>query len=257
MLRVERNGAFAIWTMDRPEAKNALNLETLDMLTFAAEAAAKDRTLRAIVLTGKGHAFAAGGDLRELREAHTAEDAAHFSDRGAELCEKLERLDVPVIAAIPGVCFGGGAELAVACDLRVCDMRAKISFKQVRLGVTTAWGTVPRLLALVGHGLTARLLYTGHEISGTEAKITGLADEVTANGTSITTAIAWAYDIAEGSPRAVSELKGLLRSSSRASDTLRAEERSRFVGTWTGPDHVEAMEAYFARRAPVWQEPKS
>ena len=253
MLRVERTGTCAVWTIDRPEAKNALNIETLDMLTLAAEDAAKDRTLRAIVLTGAGHAFASGGDLRELREARSAKDAERFAGIGADLCAKLEALEVPVIAAIPGVAFGGGAELALACDLRVCDMRAKISFKQVRMGVTTAWGTIPRLVSLVGRGAAARLLYTAHEVSAAEAKVTGLVDEMAADGTCVDIAIAWACDIAEGSPNAVAEMKALLRASPAASD-LRALERTRFVATWTSPDHLEAMEAYFARRAPVWRQ---
>ena len=248
MLRVERNDAFAVWTIDRPEAKNALNLETLDMLTLAVEGAAKDRSLRAIVLTGAGNAFVSGGDLRELREARSSADAERFADVGAALCAGLEALEVPVIAALPGVAYGGGAELALACDMRIADMRAKISFKQVRLGVTPAWGTIPRLIGLVGRGSAARLLYTAHEISAPEAKITGLIDEVTADGGSVTTAIAWACDIALGSPRAVAEMKALLRGASRA------DERARFIGTWTGPDHLEAMDAYFERRAPVWRE---
>ena len=254
MLRVERNDAFAVWTIDRPEAKNALNLETMDMLTLAVEAAAKDRSLRAVVLTGAGNAFVSGGDLRELREARSSADAERFADVGAALCAGIAALDVPVIAALPGVAYGGGAELALACDMRIADMRAKISFKQVRMGVTTAWGTLPRLVGLVGRGSAGRLLYTAHEISAAEAKITGLIDEVTVDGTCTATAIAWAYDIALGSPRAVAEMKALLRAATSATDDCRTTERARFVGTWTSPDHLEAMESYFERRSPVWRE---
>ena len=253
MLRVERNDAFAVWTIDRPQAKNALNLETIDMLTLAVEAAAKDRSLRAVVLTGSGNTFVSGGDLRELREARSSADAKRFADAGAALCAGIEALEVPVIAALPGVAYGGGAELALACDMRVADMRAKISFKQARMGVTTAWGTIPRLIALVGRGSAGRLLYTAHEVSAAEAKITGLIDEVTLDGTCVSAAIAWAYDIALGSPRAVAEMKALLRAATTPSDAYRAHERAQFVGTWTSPDHLEAMEAYFERRSPAWR----
>jgi enoyl-CoA hydratase len=249
VLETERVGDCAVWTIARPQAKNALNLETIDQLLLAVEGAAKDKTLRAVVLTGAGDAFVSGGDLRELRDATTEKDAGHFADVGAELCGKLGALPVPVIAALPGAALGGGAELAVACDLRVADARAKISFKQVRMGVTTAWGSIGRLVALVGRGGAARLLLTAHELNSLEAKAIGLVDEVVADGSCREVALAWALDVAQGSPTAVAEMKALLR---LELDILGAEERRRFVATWTGPDHSEAMQAYFARRAPRW-----
>ena len=250
MLKVERLQACAIWTISRPEAKNALNIETMDMLLLATEAAEKDPDLRAIVLTATGDTFVSGGDLRELREATTAADAERFSQAGSDLCRKLESLSIPVICALPGPALGGGAELALACDLRICDMRARFSFKQVRLGVTTAWGSIARLVAVVGRGTAARLLYTGHEMKATEAKLCGLADEVVADGSCAEVAIAWALDIAQGSATAIASMKALLRTACAPSAELAAEERRRFIETWTSPDHVEAMSAYFARRPP-------
>ncbi|MEO6573074.1 MAG: enoyl-CoA hydratase/isomerase family protein, partial [Polyangiaceae bacterium] len=138
MLRVERDGDVGIWTIDRPQARNALNREVIEGLGRALGEASADRTLRAIVLTGAGTAFASGGDLRELREANSEAEARAFADAGEKLCARISMLEIPVIAALPGVAFGGGAELALACDLRVADTSARISFKQVRLGVTTA-----------------------------------------------------------------------------------------------------------------------
>src|SRR5437867_8357766 len=99
MLRVERDGAFAVWTISRPEAKNALNRATLRYLQDATNEAKGDTALRAIVLTGEGDAFVSGGDLRELRDKNSHDDAASFADAGAALCRALEELDVPVIAA--------------------------------------------------------------------------------------------------------------------------------------------------------------
>jgi enoyl-CoA hydratase len=251
-LRVERHGACLVWTINRPEARNALNLEVLDLLLLAVEDAAKDRSLRAVVLTGEGKAFASGGDLHELRDMMTVQDAARFSDIGAEVCAKIEALPVPVIAALSGVAYGGGAELALACDLRVADSGAKLSFKHVRLGVTTSWGTIPRLVGLVGTSAALRLLCTAHEVSAAEAKITGIVDQITEDGGSVTTALAWASDVELGSPTAVAEMKRLVRADA-AQPAVRALERERFIATWTGPDHVEAMDAYFTRRAPVWR----
>ena len=116
--------------------------------------------------------------------------------------------------------------------------------------MTTAWGTVPRLVAAVGAGTAARLLYAAHEVDAAEAKRIGLVDEVTDNGLARTTALAWAADIARGSPQAIADMKRLVRETT-ARD-VRALERQLFVETWSGSDHREAVEAYFARRPPVW-----
>ena len=252
MLHVERQGGVILWTVDRPEAKNALDHATLDALTFAIREAAHDRDVRAAIVTGAGHVFVSGGDLRELRDRHSPQDAERLSDAGYELTSAIGEAPFPVIAALAGPAIGGGAELAIACDMRVADVRARIGFKQVRMGVTTAWGSVPRLVALVGAGTAARLLYSAQEIGAAEAKLLGLVDEVTENGLARTTALAWASDIALGSPKAIAETKRLLRETTAAGD-VRALERQVFVDTWSGPDHRDAVEAYFERRPPRWE----
>ncbi len=252
MLRVEREGPIVLWTIDRPEAKNALDHATLEELASAVDDAARDPTVRAAVLTGAGHSFVSGGDLRELRGKNTREDAERFSELGFALSRAMTELPFPIVAALPGVAIGGGAELALACDLRIADARAKIAFKQVRMGVTTAWGTVPRLVAAVGAGVAARLLYTAHEIGAAEAKLIGLVDEVTENGLARTTALRWASDIAQGSPRAIADMKRIVREASATAPDVRALELQLFADTWSGADHHEAVEAYFERRPPVW-----
>lgn len=256
MLRIERQDATVIWTVDRAETKNALDHATMAELTDAVQEARSDTSIRAAVLTGAGHMFVSGGDLRELRDRSTPQDAERLTDAGHQLCRAIVELPIPVIAALSGPAIGGGAELALACDMRVADLRARISFKQARMGVTTAWGTVPRLLSLVGAGAAARLLYAGHEIGAADAKLLGLVDEVTENGLARTTALAWAADVAQGSPRAVAQLKRLVHEAIAhgGGPEHRALERQLFVDTWSGADHVEAVEAYFERRAPRWHD---
>jgi enoyl-CoA hydratase/carnithine racemase len=250
MLRVERTGPFAIWTIDRPGAKNALDEKTLDALAAAAVGARVEPDLRAIVLTGAGDAFVSGGDLRELRDKNATHDAERFAEAGSLLCTAIEGLAVPVLAAIQGPAFGGGAELALACDLRLGDPSARISFKQVRMGVTTAWGTIGRLTSVVGRSGAARLLYTAQEVPADAALAMGLLDGVSAPGGAVELALVWAADIALGSPSAVAEMKALLRAARPDGGTL---ERERFVATWTGADHKEAMEAHFGKRPAVWK----
>ena len=252
MLKIEREGAIAVWTLSRPEAKNALSFALLNALAGAIADARRDGALRAVVLTGEGNAFASGGDLRELRAATSAEDAARLCDAGRNVCLGLAHLDVPVIAAINGAAIGGGAELALACDVRIADEGAKLCFKHVRMGLTTAWGTLPRLLNLVGPSAAARLLYTAHEVRAAEARALRLVDAVADAGASVATALAWAMDVAQGSPTAIAQMKSLLRHASAAGDTLRARERESFIAAWTSEDHRDAVDAYFESRAPVW-----
>jgi enoyl-CoA hydratase len=250
-VNVERDGAFVVLTLDRPETKNALDFATFESLRSAFADIARDTSVRAVVLTASGHTFVSGGDLRELRSATTETDAERLLDAGRAVTSAVAELDVPVIAALPGAAIGGGVELALACDMRIAEVRARFQMKHVRMGVTTAWGTFPRLLALVGPGIAARLVYCGHELSSAEAYAFRLVDAVVENGTSVTTALAWAYDITQGSPTAIAQMKALFRE--RADADFHVSERGHFVNTWVGADHVEAMQAYFERRPPSWK----
>jgi enoyl-CoA hydratase len=252
-LVVERRGDVALWTLSRPEAKNAIDAATFAALGRALDDAAGDLGLRAIVLTGAGDTFASGGDLRELRAATTRTHAAKLSEAGRHVCEAIAALPVPVLAALPGAAIGGGAELAVACDLRVADARASLSFKHARMAVTTAWGILPKLVGMVGHGTASRLLLAGHTVAAEEALRLGLVDAVTADGTCVERAVAWGNDVAIAAPGAVTALKALLREALGPATAYLAAERERFVATWTSPDHEDAVEAFFEGRAPRWK----
>jgi enoyl-CoA hydratase len=254
MLRVERRGSTLVWSIARPQAKNALDRATLQALRAAIHDASQDASVRAVVLTGEGDTFASGGDLRELRHATSEVDAETLAEAGRGVCDGIMQLPVPVIAALPGAAIGGGAELAVACDVRIADERATICFKHARMGVTTAWGILRKLVATVGHATAARLLYTAYAVHAKQARDLGLVDAVSANGACVGTALAWALDIAQASPAAVAQMKSLLRESlSMDGEALRTRERERFVATWTGEDHREAVEAFFESRAPIWK----
>jgi enoyl-CoA hydratase len=252
-LRVEQQGDIAFWTLDRPEARNALDGATFAALSRAIADASARPGLRAVVLTGAGGTFASGGDLRELRAALGPDDAVRLADAGRAVCDGLAELAVPVIAALPGPAIGGGAELAMACDLRVADPRATLCFKHARMGVTSAWGILPKLVAVVGHATASRLLLTAQTVSAEEAVRVGLFDAISAEGECVQAAMCWALDVVQGATDAVRELKALLRETVPAVAELRASERARFVASWTSDDHREAVEAYFAGREPVWK----
>lgn len=253
-MRIDRRGEVAVWTLDRPQAKNALDAATFVELAKAIEATMGDATIRAVVLTADGDTFAAGGDLRELRTASTPEDAARLAEVGRAVCDGLGALPQPVLAALPGAAIGGGAELAMACDLRIASPHASLCFKHAHMGVTTAWGVLPRVVAVLGPSAAAQILLTARVVPAPEALRLGLVDAVTSDdpGACVSLAESWARDIARGAPLAVAGIKALVREATR-SEHLRTLERTRFVASWTSADHAEAVEAFFARRAPVWR----
>jgi enoyl-CoA hydratase len=247
MLRVQREDRFEIWTLDRAKSMNAIDHATLSALMSRAHAVEEDRGLRAIILTSTGEMFSSGGDLRELRTMNDAELAAQFSDLGFELTRRLEDLHVPVICAMPGSALGGGAELALACDMRIMDERATISFRHARMGVTTAWGTAERLAATCGHGTASRLLFCAHDLGAKEAYALGLVDAIAPAGTSLEMATAWVQDVMEGGPEAISQMKALFGVIRRTPARSREIEREKFIGTWTSAEHKEKIEAYFTK----------
>jgi enoyl-CoA hydratase len=252
-VQIARRGEVVVWTIHRPEVRNAIDFATFDALLEAIDAAQSDRRVRAVVLTGSGTTFVSGGDLRELRSQATRAGARRISEQGRRVCDGIARLRVPVIAALPGPAVGGGAELATACDLRVAEARASLSFKHARMGVTTAWGVLPRLVEMIGSGAAARLLLAGQDVSAREALQIGLVDKVCEDGGSLATAMTWARDVVRGSPGAVGALKTLLRAAGGTPySRQRAQERAAFVDAWTGRDHGEAVEAFFEGRATKW-----
>ncbi|MGH7269446.1 MAG: enoyl-CoA hydratase/isomerase family protein [Polyangiaceae bacterium] len=252
-LRIERDGGVAIWTIDRPAVRNALDSATFSALAAAIAGAARDLRLRAVVLTGAGSTFVSGGDLAELRSTTTRAGGARLARAGRRVCDGLAKLPVPVIAALPGPAIGGGAELAIACDLRIADPRATLAFKHGRMGVTTAWGLLPKLAGMVGHSAAARLLLLGHRLDAAEALRVGLVDAVAPGGACVAMAIAWAKDAARAAPGAIAGMKELLNDALDVRAPHRARELKWFTSAWQSADHKEAVEAFFAQRDPVWR----
>jgi len=170
MVDLEFDDGLAVLTIDRPHARNAISLDTMQQLEKALDAAAGARTL---VIKGAGdRAFVSGGDLKELSALRTEEDASAMAKHMRSICDQLAAFPAPVIAALNGHAFGGGAEVAVAADIRVA------AFNQVELEIMPAWGGAERLAALVGKGRALLLAGTGTALSAVEAERIGLVDLV-------------------------------------------------------------------------------
>jgi enoyl-CoA hydratase/carnithine racemase len=176
MVDLELDGGLAIITIDRPHARNAISLETMDQLDKALDGAVG---ATALALTGAGdRAFVSGGDLKELSALRTEEQAASMAFRMRSICDRIAGFPAPVVAALNGHALGGGAEFAVAADIRLAADDIKIGFNQVSLAIMPAWGGAERLVQLVGYSRALLLAGSGRILAATEAERIGLIDQV-------------------------------------------------------------------------------
>jgi enoyl-CoA hydratase/carnithine racemase len=176
MVDVEFDQGLAVLTIDRPHARNAISLDTMDQLEKALDAA---EGASALAITGAGdRAFVSGGDLKELSAIRTVEDAAAMARRMRSICDRLASFPAPVIAALNGHALGGGAEVAVAADIRLAADDIKIGFNQVALEIMPAWGGAERLAELVGKSRALLLAGTGIVLDAVHAERIGLIDQV-------------------------------------------------------------------------------
>jgi len=168
----------AVLTIDHRPV-NALNKQTLEELEQAVEAVAADPQIKAVILTGGGSlAFVAGADIKEVSQLGSVEDAKAMAALGQRVFLKLQRLATPVIAAINGVCLGGGLELAMACHLRVAGDRARFGQPEVNLGIIPGWGGTQRLPRLIGRAKAIEWILTGDVYMAQEALRLGLVNHV-------------------------------------------------------------------------------
>jgi len=175
----------------------------MDELDTAVAALEADRTVQAVILTGAGGTFISGGDLKSLETLEGIEAGRSMSRKMQAILLRLEGLEVPVIAAIEGYALGGGAEVAMACDIRIAASDARIGFKQITMGIMVGWGGGQRLRALVGRGRALELLLTGDIVTGEEAHHIGIVERVAPSGKALAEAEVLARQVAAQPPLAV------------------------------------------------------
>jgi enoyl-CoA hydratase/carnithine racemase len=201
-LLVEREGAVAIVTINRPEKRNALNTLTLREIHHVMTALGADAAVGAIVLTGAGDkAFVAGADISELAVMTPAGGKDH-SAAGQRAFDAIETLGTPVIAAVNGFALGGGCELAMACDYRIASEKAVFGQPEILLGIIPGGGGTQRLPRLVGPSRAKEMMITGRQVRVDEALRIGLADEVVAPEALMDRALALASSVAAGATQA-------------------------------------------------------
>lgn len=243
---------IAILAVDRPQVKNALDRRAMEELGAAIGLAEQDRNLRALILTGAGEgAFISGGDLRYFQSLLTDRQVREMLVIMRRLLGRIETLPVPVIAAINGYAIGGGTEVALACDLRVAAAEASLVFRQVDIGLITAWGGGQRLQRLVGPATASRLLLLGEAVTAKDALALGLVDRVVARSRLMSEARAMARRIAAKPPLAIRAMKqALVRGREMPFKEGLSLEEKLFRSLWKSKDHDEAVAAFLEKRQP-------
>ncbi len=179
MVDLELTDGLAVITIDRPQARNAIAPATMEQLEKALDSLAGNPDAQALVIRGAGdRAFVSGGDLKELAALRTELEASAMAWRMRSICDRLARFPGPVIAALNGHALGGGAEVAVAADIRIAADDIRIGFNQVALAIMPAWGGAERLAELVGRSKALLLAGTGTVLTAAEAERVGLVDKV-------------------------------------------------------------------------------
>ncbi|MCU0512362.1 MAG: enoyl-CoA hydratase/isomerase family protein [Anaerolineae bacterium] len=240
-------------TFHRPQALNALSLALMADFAGRVAAWAQDESVRAIILTGAGtQAFCSGGDLAELSAHPGAEAARHMITVMGDALRALERLPVPVIAAVNGYALGGGSEIALACDLRVVDEAVRFGLVQINMALTPGWGAGQRLLRHTGYSQALLLLLEGRTLGAQELLSLGLAQQVAAPGTAYAAALALAQQIAARPPDVVRGIKALLQAGlTQPYEQALLAERDLFPPLWAAGPHLEAVERFLSRRRPA------
>lgn len=248
-VKVEKQGHIAVITISRPEALNALNFQVLEDLYAAVDQVEIDENVYVAILTGEGRAFVAGADITEMKD-FTAIEGKRFSNYGSSVLFKLENMTKPIIAAINGFAFGGGCELAMACDIRLASEKAKFSQPEVGLGVVPGFSGTQRLPRIVGMAKAMELILTGKTIDANEAERIGLVSYVYKQEELMNEAVKLAEQICKNAQIAVCEAKHCIRVGMQTDmHTASAFEVETFGLTCGTEDKKEGMYAFVEKRA--------
>ena len=246
---LEKKDHVAIATVNRPKALNALNSEVLNDLNTLLDEIAADPEIRVLVLTGSGEkAFVAGADIGEMSTLSKAEGEA-FGKKGNDVFRKLETLPIPAIAAVNGYALGGGCELAMACDIRLCSDTAVFGQPETGLGITPGFGGTQRLARLVGPGMAKQLIYSARNIKADEALRIGLCNAVYPAEELMSAAEKLAETIAKNAPIAVRACKKAINEGlEMPMDEAVALEEKLFGSCFETADQKEGMQAFLEKR---------
>ena len=246
---LEKKGNIAIATINRPKALNALNSDVLTDLNELVDIVTADAEIRALVITGSGEkAFVAGADIGEMSTLTPAEGEA-FGKHGNDVFRRIETLPIPTIAAINGFALGGGCELSMSCDIRICSEAAVFGQPEVGLGITPGFGGTQRLARLISPGMAKQLIYTAKNIKADEAYRIGLVNAVYPAEELMGAAEKLATTIANNAPIAVRACKKAINDGLQVDmDQAIVIEEKLFGSCFKTADQIEGMGAFLEKR---------
>ena len=246
---LEKKGYIAVATINRPKALNALNSEVLSDLDELVATVKADDEIRALVITGSGEkAFVAGADIGEMSTL-TKEGGTAFGKHGNDVFRAIETLPIPTIAAVNGFALGGGCELSMACDIRICADTAVFGQPETGLGITPGFGGTQRLARLVSPGMAKQLIYTAKNIKADEAYRIGLVNAVYPLEELMPAAEKLAETIAKNAPIAVRACKKAINDGLQVDmDKAIVIEEELFGSCFQSADQIEGMSAFLEKR---------
>lgn len=252
-VKVHVEEGIATLTFMRAEAANALSIQMLNEINEALEQIQYDRSIRVVIVTGDGEkAFCAGADLKE-RNGMSEEQVRKTVALIGQTVTHFEKLAQPVIAAINGVAFGGGLELALACDIRIASSSAKLGLTETALGIIPGAGGTQRLPRLIGMGKAKELIFTARRLSVEEALAYGIVEHVVATEQLLEEAKALAIEMAKNAPLSLIQAKTAINQGMQTdiATGLQIESLaySRLLYT---EDRLEGLKAFQEKRAPVY-----
>jgi enoyl-CoA hydratase len=253
VITVERHGSVAILTINRPEKLNALNSEVHTKGVEALELLNDDESVHVLIITGSGFkSFIAGADISEFEGQTPVSQRELF--KGRSLFNSIDAFPKPVIAMINGFCLGGGNELALACDIRICSENARFSQPEIDLGIMPGGGATQRLTHLIGEGRAMELILSGSMIDATTAHKFGLVNHIFPAEELKPRTLEFAQRIAEKAPIALRLCKEAVKFASRSNlDEGLRREVDLFAICFSTEDKKEGVSAFLEKRKPVFK----
>jgi enoyl-CoA hydratase/carnithine racemase len=250
-VRLDVDGAVAVCTIDRPDVRNAIGFATLDALDATLDWVGTSSAAVLVVRGGGDRAFVSGGDLKELSAIRTHEDAVCMARRARRVLDRIADVPVPVIAALNGHALGGGAEVAMAADIRIAADDIKIGFNQVTLGIMPAWGGAERLARVVGRSRALLAISTGDLYDAPTAQQLGLVDIVVPRAAFDDEWRALAQRMASTAPGTTRAVKSVVGAAVPAVHRdLEAGAIDAFAHLWTAEAHWAAVDELERKRRP-------
>ena len=254
-IKYEKKGKIGYITFNRPDVLNAVNEQMISELDDAINKIEADAELGALILTGMGRAFVSGGDIGMINKGAEAPFEFFLThDKLTRFNFRLERLRIPVIAAINGFALGGGLEIATACDMRIATESAKLGVPEVGLGIMPGAGATARLPRLIGKGRALQMELTGDPMDSQESYRIGLVNMVVPDGEALTAAEKLANRILRNGPAAVALIKRAIQVGTDM-PLEGAMEYCQYGAMMTSStkDYQEGTRAFLEKRKPVWQ----